>query len=63
MAREKEHYRDVLATLIELSGGKMLLTRTDVSRMFKITIHRASDMYFKQGERQLEITKLASRIL
>ena len=63
MAREKEHYRDVFAMLIQKSDGKMLLTRTDVARMFKITIHRASNMYFERGEKRLEITKLASRIL
>ena len=54
---------DVLAMLIQKADGKMLLTRTDVARMFKITIHRASNMYFERDEKRLEITKLASRIL
>ena len=60
MAREKEHYRDVVAEIIE-ETGKRVLCVDDVRKYLKVGTNKAKE-YF-DGEKRITVFQLASKLL
>lgn len=59
MPKEKVNYRDTLAFLTEVFGGKLLLSVADVARAFK-TDRRAIAKRYPFEDSKIELTRLAS---
>lgn len=63
MAREKEHYRDVLAHLLELFCGKIVLRIGEVCKQFKITARMARSRFSFDKGGYINIYQLARDLL
>ena len=60
MAREKEHYRDVVADIVEKTG-KMLLGVRDIMSYLHISYNKA--LKYLDGEKTITVYKLAGKLL
>ena len=61
MAREKEHYRDVVADIVERTDGKMILGVYDIKKCLKVGHNKA--LKYLDGEKTIPVYKLASELL
>ena len=61
MAREKEHYRDVVAEISEKTKGKMELGVRDVMAYLKVGYPKA--MKYMGGADKITVFQLASKLL
>ena len=60
MAREKEHFRDVLADVVEVTG-KRILGVNDIARYLHIGKEKAR--VYLDGEKNITVHKFASKLL
>lgn len=61
MAREKEHYRDVVADIVE-NTGKRILGVYDIKDYLHVGYATALS-YLDKGEKSITVFKLASKLL
>ena len=61
MAREKEHYRDVVAEITENTKGKMILGVRDIMKYLHISHNKA--LKYLDGEKTISVFKFASKLL
>ena len=60
MAREKEHFRDVLADIVE-NTGKRILGVNDIMKY--LHIGRTKALVYLDGEKNITVHKFASKLL
>lgn len=60
MAREKEHYRDVMADIVEVTGKRMLGVY-DIMDYLKIGYNKAKK--YLDGGKTITVHKFASKLL
>ena len=61
MAREKEHYRDVVAEIVETTG-KRILGVYDIKKYLHIG-HAKALKYLDKGQKEITVFKFASKLL
>ena len=61
MAREKPYYREVIADLLERSGGKMTFTCTAIMDIMKIGHNKAIE--YLDGRKEITIYEFARKLI
>lgn len=61
MAREKEHFRDVVADIVETTG-KRVLGVYDIKTYLKVG-HNTAASYLEKGQKTITVFQLASKLL
>lgn len=61
MAREKPYYREIVADLVERTGGKMTFTCKAIMDLLKIGHNKA--LAYLEGKKEITVYELARRLI